>query len=178
MNTKIVNTTKEEDRSSPIHTSNGESICADEKESYSCTECSSNIEILSINYNKSEITFKCLNKKEENNHGTKTMSICEYIKKMKKNTYLYDKCSLCCREQSLIKNFFVLKYCVNCKKIVCNECKETHIKSIKNNSNKHIFINNNEKRIKCPLHPEKNNLDYCFDCKTHLCQKCFEQKNI
>ena len=83
-----------------------ENIFIDEKESYSCTECSSNIEILSINYNESEITFKC------HNHGIKKMLIHEYINSMKNNTYLFDKCSICYKEQSLIKKFFILKYCI------------------------------------------------------------------
>ena len=164
---------EEEVKLSPLESPITENICIDENESYSCTECSSNIEILSINYNKSEITFKCLNKKEQNNHGIKTMPISKYIKEMQKNTYLYDKCSMCFREQSLIKNFFLLKYCVNCKKIICNECKEIHIK---NCLGKHFFINNNERRIKCSIHPEKNNADYCFDCTTHLCNNCLETR--
>ena len=41
------------------------------------------------------------------------------------NTYLFDKCSICYKEQSLIKKFFILKYCINCNLIICNDCKDT-----------------------------------------------------
>ena len=40
---------------------------------YNCTECSSLIEILSINENNNIIEFKCLNK--EKNHDTKIMAL-------------------------------------------------------------------------------------------------------
>jgi ribosomal protein S14 len=173
MNTSKINIQKEENMSSRLQSPIHENIYIDEKESYSCTECSSGIEILSINYDNSEIKFKCLNENVQNNHGTKTMQISEYIKKMKKNTYLYDRCSICSSEQSLIKNFFNLKYCINCKKTVCNKCKEKHMK---NGCNEHFFINNNERMTKCSIHPDKNNEDYCFDCSTHLCINCLETR--
>ena len=144
-----------------------ENIFIDEKESYSCTECSSNIEILSINYNESEITFKC------HNHGIKKMLIHEYINSMKNNTYLFDKCSICYKEQSLIKKFFILKYCINCNIIICNDCKDKHIN---NDNNKHFLINNNERRIRCLLHPDNDNVNFCFNCKRHICNKCLESR--
>ena len=50
---------------------------------YNCTECSSLIEILTIDDINNLIEFKCLNKK--NNHGKKTMTIKEFLEKMKKH---------------------------------------------------------------------------------------------
>ena len=49
---------------------------------YNCTECSSLIDILSIDENKNIIEFKCLNK--SCNDLKKTMTIKEYFEKMEK----------------------------------------------------------------------------------------------
>ena len=144
-------------------------IYIDEKESYACTKCKSNIEIISIDHNELKIIFKCLNKNENNNHHIQTMSINEYLSNMENNIYMHDKCSICYKEQSSIKNFFLLKYCVNCDKVICNECKERHFN---NNESQHFLINNNERRIKCLKHPSNNNVEFCLKCKSHLCKEC------
>ena len=34
------------------------------------------------------------------------------------------------------------------------------------------MINNNEKKIKCLIHPKNNFKAFCFDCKKHLCEEC------
>ena len=49
---------------------------------YNCTDCSSFIEILSINEEKNIIEFKCLN--EKNIHEKKIIPINEYLSKMEK----------------------------------------------------------------------------------------------
>ena len=74
---------------------------------YTCSKCSSDIEILSINNEQNCLTFKCLNNDIENNHKIQTMLIEEYIKDMEKYIYLYDECSKC----HLIKN--LRKNCLN-----------------------------------------------------------------
>ena len=150
-----------------------ENIYFDNNECYSCSKCSSNIEILSIDSQKSKITFKCLNKDKINNHHIQTMSINEYIKNMEKNTYLFDKCSICGKEQNSSKNFPIFKYCIKCKGVICNECEDIHKYTKCNNK---ILINNNEKGIKCLLHPKNNNVEYCFECHKHICNKCIESK--
>ena len=50
---------------------------------YNCSECSSPIEIVSINENKNIIEFNCLNK-ESNHPKNIIMPLKEYIEKMKK----------------------------------------------------------------------------------------------
>ena len=67
-----------------------ENSLLEENESYACTNCTSEIEITSLDNKKIEITFKCLNKNIQNNHGIKTLPIGDYINKMEKNTYLYN----------------------------------------------------------------------------------------
>ena len=57
--------------------------------SYTCTECPSQIEIYSINNIDIKITFKCLNKDINNNHGKKSMLIKDYLREMEKNTRFF-----------------------------------------------------------------------------------------
>ena len=74
-------------------------------DSYTCTLCSSKIEILSIKNNN--IKFKCLNNDIKNNHGLKIMPLKEYLEDMVKNTYLFSKCSICGEKQnSSFKNLY------------------------------------------------------------------------
>ena len=159
----------------PIST---ESNYLNEKDYYVCTNCSSNIEILSIDDKEATITFNCLNNDDSNNnHKTQKMGINEYIKKMVKNTYFYDECSICHIKQNSLANLPIFKYCTICKNIICDDChKEFIIKRIKFCDNEHIFINNNEKNIKCLIHPYNNNIVFCFDCKKHLCNECLRTK--
>ena len=140
-----------------------------ENESYTCSKCSSDIEVLSIDNDEKKIKFKCLNKNIENNHKIQTMLIGEYIKNMEKYTFLYDECSICHIKQNSINNGKIFKYCTDCKIIVCNECLINHLK---NKNKEHYLINNNEKKIKCLIHPKNNFKIFCFDCKKHLCQEC------
>ena len=83
---------------------------------YNCTECSSPIEILSIN--EIDIEFKCI----KNNHNKK-ISIKEYIEKMKHfndENINNDKCTN--------QNHNELKYicyCLDCNKHLSEECLKT-----------------------------------------------------
>ena len=54
-----------------------EKINYNEIDLYSCTKCSSNIKIISIDEKNLEITFECLNKDKNNNHKIQTMPINE-----------------------------------------------------------------------------------------------------
>ncbi len=62
--------------------------------------------------------------------------------------------------------FPTFKYCINCILVLCYEYGEEHIN--KSNNSGHYLINNNEKNIKCLIHPKNNNIVYFFDCKRHL----------
>ena len=104
---------------------------------YNCTECSSNIEILSINEKEGKIEFECIN----NNHHRK-MSIKEYIDKMKdfNNADINnDKCKI-------HKEIYIC-YCFDCKIHFCKECLQSrnHISHRKINI---LEIQPNKKELK------------------------------
>ena len=99
---------------------------------YCCSECSSLIEILSINEKTNTIEFKCLNR--ENNHGIKVMQIGDYLSKMekyKKNEINRDSCK---EHSSNLDNNYV-DFCFDCNRHLCKYCLKTrtHINHFKNN---------------------------------------------
>ena len=96
---------------------------------YNCSECSSMIEIISINEDNNTIEFNCLNK--NNNHPKKNaMPIKEYLEKMKKynnNKLNKDECEI--HEKKYVS------YCFDCNCHLCKECLKTrnHLNHRKNN---------------------------------------------
>ena len=134
-----------------------------EIQSYTCTECSSFIEITSLDEINNIISFKCPS------HGTKTMTIKDYLENMKKNTFLYSTCSSCKKNQNEINNNEIFNYCTECKLIICNNCKMNHEKE-------HDIIKNNKNLTICPLHPKNKNLSYCLDCNCHICKECMKHR--
>ena len=80
------------------------------------------------------------------------MSIKEYINLMKKNTYLFSKCSICGLEQNKTEGIRIFSYCIKCDEIICSECVSKHIEK---DNEKHpnlrdtFIIKNNERGIKC-----------------------------
>ena len=94
---------------------------------YNCTECSSPIEILSLNDKEFMIEFNCKN----NNHRMK-MSIKEFITKMKdfnKKCINDDTCNNHNKKYEC--------YCFDCNKHICKDCLKSrnHI-----NHNKYLLI--------------------------------------
>ena len=94
---------------------------------YNCSDCSSLIEIKSINEDNNTIEFSCLNKDKNHNY---IIPLKEYIEKMQKyrNNKLYNnKCD--------IHNNVYISYCFNCNCHLCQECLKTriHLNHIKNN---------------------------------------------
>ena len=79
---------------------------------YNCTECSSIIEIISLNEEENIIEFKCLNK-----HYLK-MNIKEYINKMKK----YNDIKLNDKKCNKHNNEVYFSYCFDCNIHLCKEC--------------------------------------------------------
>ena len=90
---------------------------------YNCDECSSPIEITSINENENTIEFKCA----KNNHQKK-IKIKDYINKMKQ----YIDCKInnekCAEHKEKYKS-----YCFDCKKHLCKECLKlrNHVEHVK-----------------------------------------------
>ena len=99
---------------------------------YNCTECSSLIEILSIDENKNIIEFKCLNK--DCHDSKKTMTIKEYFEKMEKNKKININEDIC-KEHINCKNNKFVSFCFDCNCHLCEECLKTraHICHNKNN---------------------------------------------
>ena len=97
---------------------------------FSCTECSSPIELISYNEDKSTMEFKCLT---EERHGKIKVGIKEYFEKIIKNKYqnedeFKDNCKI-----HNSNNFS--SFCFDCNQHLCKVCLKgrTHIKS--NNRN-------------------------------------------
>ena len=79
---------------------------------YNCSECSSNIEIISLDENK--IKFKC-----SKNHNIE-IEIKEYLKKMKKYNNIKLNNDICDKH----KNRY-LSFCFDCNMHLCKECLKT-----------------------------------------------------
>ena len=144
-------------------------------DSYVCNTCPYPIEILKINDKENTITFKCLNPKEK---GTeKTIHIREYIDSIKKYTYLYSKCSLCGKEQNEFKDIPIFSYCIKCDATICHVCIDKHLKTNEKNhpfSSKKFITKNNEKNVKCLLHPTEKNLAFSIKCNKHIRKECMK----
>ena len=134
-----------------------------ENDSYSCTECQSNIEITSIDDINNIISFKCPS------HGSKTMTIKDYLKNMKQNTYFYSICSNCKKQQNTTYSNKIFNFCTNCQLVICDKC-------ILNHNNSHLIIKNNKISTTCSLHPKNNNTIFCVDCNCHLCKECIKHR--
>ena len=146
-------------------------------DSYGCTTCPYPVEIFKINDKENTITFKCLNPKEKK--PPKTIAINEYLDSMRKNTYLFSECSLCHKKQNEFKNTSIFSYCIKCDKVICPDCISKHLEMNDKNHpdlNKEYIIKNNEKDIKCLLHPKEKNLSFCLECNTHICKECMKKK--
>ena len=133
---------------------------------YLCINCKSDIELQSIIFsserNEELMTFKCTG-----NCGIQKIYIKNYIEQFIKNTYLYEKCSVCKVVQKNEKNIFI--FCINCKNIYCDSCKR---KIDKFNNNKYIYIN--EMNKKCLIHG-KDITSYCYIDKKNLCEECLNK---
>ena len=77
---------------------------------YNCTECSSLIDIISINKEENIIEFKCLGK--EGNHGKKIMQIKEYLTKMEKYNNKETNNDTC----NIHNKSKYISYCFDCNK--------------------------------------------------------------
>ena len=140
-----------------------------EFDSYACSFCKSEIEIESIIFNNDNeedfIIYNCFDK-----CGKIKISLNNFLQKLIINTYLNEKCSVCNKKQINDDNIFF--YCIECKKIFCNQCKYV------NNCNANKDIKINEINNQCLSHYNKfldkrNDFDYyCINDKKKLCDEC------
>ena len=137
-------------------------------DSYSCINCKSPIELKAIQFkddnNQDLVIFNCMEK-----CGILSVTIKEFLQKIIGNTYLNEACSECGKIQlkEYIKNKNLFIYCYDCKKIICNECKE------RKNKCEHInCININKLKNKCLIHKNNDLFGYCFDENKNVCNQC------
>jgi len=154
---------------------------------YNCTECSSLIEIITLNQDNNFIKFKCLNK---NNSHEKTLSIKDYLIKMKNhyNKQLNDdKCKV-----HKNNNEKCICYCFDCKNLLCREClkSRTHLDHYKNsimeiqpiqeelNLMKEIinYYKTKVEKLKNEYRIFNQNLDKSLNDKKFQLKKMFEEK--
>ena len=91
---------------------------------YTCTECPSTIEIISINESENSIKFKCLNVES---HGKK-LHLKDYFQKI--NNYketLLDGLKVECQKHLSSKNNIFVGYCLDCNCQLCQNCLKTRI---------------------------------------------------
>ena len=159
---------------------------------YNCTECSSLIEILSLNEDNNTIEFRCLG--TNNNHDKKIISIKDYLEKMKNHIDINisrDKCEI------HKNNNIYISYCFDCKHHLCKEClkNRTHIKHSKNNiieiqpikeeldiieeiiKNYKNKIDNLKKEKKMKMEKLENNLNKCIKEEKKLLEENIRRKN-
>ena len=139
-------------------------------DSLCCIKCKSEIKIDSVGFNlengDNSIIFEC-----NGNCGKISISIKEFLKIFVKNTYLYEKCTLCKKSQiDYYQENSPFIYCIDCKNIFCNECKAKN----KNNCKHENCILAKEIKNTCLIH---NNYFccYCIDDKKQLCDECLIQ---
>ena len=131
-------------------------------DNYSCTDCELIPEILHIDYGTGSITFKC------QIHGTKTLSLKEYLLTMSNNTYYNKKCSFCDNIQKNNKDY-IFDFCLYCKQITCKKCQSKH---------KHLqTLKLNDLDNKCQKHHNKFYEYFCKTCKQNFCNLCTEHKD-
>jgi len=116
---------------------------------YTCDNCLIVPEINNINYNTNKITIKCPF------HKIKELSINDYL-----NNKINQLCNIC---NNILNNN--LYFCYQCKKAICSNCKDNHIKD-------HNIIILNEYNTKCQIHYNKNYMYYCYNCSSNLCEEC------
>ena len=119
---------------------------------YNCTQCTSLIEIISLNNKLDEIEFRCL----KNSHRIKK-KLTDYINDM--NSYKYgvlikNKC-----EFAGHNNCHYEYYCLNCDKHLCKECLESkeHLYHIKFNIMNEISLKKEEENLLLTFIEGKNN---------------------
>ena len=135
---------------------------------YSCTECPSSIEILSLKEGK--IEFRCNN--IENNHGVIKLPLNEYLAKIQSNKNIQFP-QKCCNCSKISDSKF--KYFYDCDAFLCSDkCVKEYEKKISKQNNS--ANNENSKCIRCQKFetPAEDLKFYCFNCKLHLCDECIK----
>jgi len=135
------------------------------KQPYSCPKCVLSPELLSINKISGMMKVKCINHDEQN------IPISKSISELTKNNYYNAKCEICQKKNKIENQDQQLKYCLECKKVICKNCLSKHEKHEKNDK----ILNLDEINCKCNLHLEPYCL-YCYQCNKSICHICISNK--
>ena len=107
---------------------------------YNCSECSSLIEIMSINEDENCLSFKCINNDNHNTIKIKINNYLDIMKNHKDNKNLNAKCEF-------HNNNEYLSYCFDCKYHLCKECLKSKIH--KNHNKIYLFeLQPNDEELK------------------------------
>ena len=128
-----------------------------------CPDCRSFVEILNVD--KKNIEIKCLNCIDNNEKGTKTILIKDYLKFL----FSLNVCCLCKEHKDIIYLYF----CTQCKNSICNNCIDIHFKEY---CNKKFLLEFKNRGTNCFSHPNNNNQCFCDQCKRHICPECIKSK--
>lgn len=136
---------------------------------YSCDECDLIPKITDLDIPNERIVIEC------KTHGKKEFSLKDFLIKSQKFINFNLKCDIC-KKKEFNKNDEI-KFCNDCKNIICSSCISTHDKKYKEHQIK-INIDDKDKNIKCQEHSGKNFVYYCQNCSESLCEECKnEHKN-
>ena len=131
---------------------------------YTCDECNSIPQIINLDEKTKTISFKC------DKHGLKTMNLNTYLYKCLNYNPTNWKCSSCEKIQRNSDETFI--YC-QCNNVFCSSCFRMHQKNEKGD-HKHT-IESDKFNLRCKKsgdHFEETYKGFCFECKSHFCQKC------
>ncbi|XP_078310465.1 uncharacterized protein LOC111136171 isoform X2 [Crassostrea virginica] len=70
-------------------------------------------------------------------------------------------------------------YCNNCHRVLCEQCRDEHLKSPKTKSHEIVLYQHRKQQLpveKCELHPTRTIDMFCRECNIPLCSKCSTMK--
>ena len=122
---------------------------------YVCTKCDSIPEIISIDYNKGIIEFKC------QTHDIQKVNMSEYFEQESKFLYYNIRCAE--HKTRIQKEYlsYVFNHFIDTKKNLCENCSK---------GEKSMSIKVNEINNICPIHIKKY-IKYCQKCNIHFCSQ-------
>ena len=137
---------------------------------FSCTECSSAIEVLLVDEKKNSIKYKCL----KNKYHEKEISLKEYFEIMNKRKKKNDEYLTQCKTH---KNKIYNSFCLECNIHLCKDCERTriHFNHKKNNISEIQPIEEELRIVDQIIKYYKNKLN---DLKNEKINKTEELENI
>ena len=122
---------------------------------YVCTKCDSIPEIISIDYNKGIIEFKC------KTHDTQEVNMREYFEQESKFLYYNVRCDEDKTKMQKEYLSYIFNHFIDTKRNLCENCSK---------GEKSMSIKINEINNICPNHIKKY-IKYCQKCNIHFCSQ-------